>query len=660
MRRAWQSASSRGLTWFGVAICFTSFSTPVASGEELPLRPPISSELATLVPIQTPRDAAVHQAIASLQAGDNRAASRGFNLALQYDPNNSYLHFLNGLTYHLMANDGDRQQVAEAETGYLLALQYDPANALAAYQLGLLYLENHQYQRAQSLLAEAIVNGNNGPVTYEALAAASYYARDLKMALWSINKAKRLGSDRPGLFRTAALVETIAGNDGDASHDLDSYALTHPPAESVVGLKQRMTEFRAARLNVGIQLAQVTGPQIPMPAHAQGNPPPSAAPGGPHPGPLPAAGPGPALRSWFDCGGPPSAGIPGGSPAPSPQSAAAASEVADPPMSLPALPSPCKGAGAPRMGIVDVVYIVTDEEETTSQGVNLLDGLQTVLTGSISRMVTQGVVPTNPPFSNAISLALGNTTTAGINYSLNIANATYTHDEVIARPSLVAVDRTPSQFFAGGELSIALTGQYGGTVVEKPIGLTLSMTPTFIDDESMLMAVKVARSIFAPLTTGSGNFGQAIETSRNMTSVNVALKFDQTLIISGLSLKQDAANSNQVPVLGSIPGVQYLFGNAQTDNTRQSLIVLLTPRRPTYGEQLPPPANAEARLSLDELRNQIETGFKPPSNIGAIAHSLENNRFYLMARTGDLATERWIEPPSLEHTLLDVVRLLYF
>src|SRR5204862_5632091 len=109
-------------------------------------------------------------------------------------------------------------------------------------------------------------------------------------------------------------------------------------------------------------------------------------------------------------------------------------------------------------------------------------GLQVVLSGSISRLKTTGTTPvvTN---TKAFGLALGSTAAAGILYTLNIANATETNDEVIARPTLVVLDRQPSQFFSGANISIALAGQYGGSVVEKPIGVSLSVTPTFIDDD---------------------------------------------------------------------------------------------------------------------------------------------------------------------------------
>src|ERR1700752_282145 len=58
---------------------------------------PLPANLAAEVPQTTPRDTAVHKAIAAVVDGDYPQASRWINLALKLDSTNSNLHFLNGL-----------------------------------------------------------------------------------------------------------------------------------------------------------------------------------------------------------------------------------------------------------------------------------------------------------------------------------------------------------------------------------------------------------------------------------------------------------------------------------------------------------------------------------------------------------------------------------
>lgn len=683
-----RSGIRRHVTWAVVA-AWLSGCAP--AGPTIDWSKPIAQlppDLVTEVPTHTPRDEAVHAGMAALTAGNYPEASRQFNLALKFEPQNSALHFLNGLTYQLMVAKGDEQKAAMAEDAYLLALRFDPQNYLASYQLGQLYLEKGDYARAQSYLADAVLWQRNNAEAYQSLAVASYYNRDVGLALWSSNNAKRLAPTDPAVLRTAAFVETVAGLDEQAAQDGKGYAATNPPEIRLAAFNARLAQLRASRGDA-IEVAQArpkvpaappSFPQAPsggLPAAPSPFGPPGfgPAPGGAAPGAPPfgatpgapgaaatSAAAGPASTPWFDCGTGTATGG-GGTTGYSSYGSSfggGSSPQGDEPVALSALPSPCKGAEAPRMTLIDVVLIRTEESESSANGVNLLDGLQTVLNGSIVRSHTSGTSPAVTR-TNAISLAFGNTTTTGIAYSLNIANAAHATNQIIARPTLVALDRQPSQFFSGSNVSIALTGQYGGNVVEKPIGVSLSITPTFVDDDTMLMTVKAARSFFETQVTGSGSIAQSLETTRNMVQANVVLKFGQTLILSGLNEKQNQTTGDGVPLLRDIPGLEYLFSARQTNNFSKSVMILITPRRPAYGDQLPPPVDRlAARPSLKELRDRASKALAPNSNLEVIAHSLNINPHYLAYRSGDVKSEYWIEPRSLSRTLHEALGLLYF
>ena len=61
------------------------------------------------------------QGIAAFDQRDFEKASKLFNAALKLDLRNSYLHFLNALTYHQRALQGESQLYALSEQGYLMA-----------------------------------------------------------------------------------------------------------------------------------------------------------------------------------------------------------------------------------------------------------------------------------------------------------------------------------------------------------------------------------------------------------------------------------------------------------------------------------------------------------------------------------------------------------
>jgi hypothetical protein len=101
------------------------------------------------------------------------------------------------------------------------------------------------------------------------------------------------------------------------------------------------------------------------------------------------------------------------------------------------------------MAIIDVVMLRTEDTVSRSFGSNLLQnltgyfGMSASLSGSTSNQTS--FVGSGPTSTN---LSLGGSLGAGtaLAYSLNIANATQNRNEVLARPTLLAIDRLPSTF----------------------------------------------------------------------------------------------------------------------------------------------------------------------------------------------------------------------
>lgn len=104
--------------------------------------------------------------------------------------------------------------------------------------------------------------------------------------------------------------------------------------------------------------------------------------------------------------------------------------------------------------MIEVTMIRTEESVQKSFGVNLMDGLNLgrsftqAADGSITKTSqlynTMASATTAAPVGATVSVTQG-----FLNYSMNIANSLYTKNEVIARPTLAAVDRLPSVFLVG-------------------------------------------------------------------------------------------------------------------------------------------------------------------------------------------------------------------
>ena len=101
------------------------------------------------------------QGIFKLKQDRLEEASKLFNLALKLNISNSYLQFLNGYTYHLIALNQNSTKYNLAEQGYKLAIKFDESNWVARYQLGLLYLDQKNLKMPkfplQTLLCMRIV-----------------------------------------------------------------------------------------------------------------------------------------------------------------------------------------------------------------------------------------------------------------------------------------------------------------------------------------------------------------------------------------------------------------------------------------------------------------------------------------------------------------------
>jgi MSHA type pilus biogenesis protein MshL len=100
--------------------------------------------------------------------------------------------------------------------------------------------------------------------------------------------------------------------------------------------------------------------------------------------------------------------------------------------------------------------------------------------------------------------------------------------------------------------------------------ISLTVTPIV----SNLVQLKEAS--FGGLATGGAQISLPVVDLREM-STTVKMLNGQTVIIGGLISKQESVQDNQVPFLGNLPFVGYLFKNRDKQETRNELVVLLKP-----------------------------------------------------------------------------------
>jgi tetratricopeptide (TPR) repeat protein len=623
------SGSSRAISRCAVATTLTSLCLVVSACQTPDTAAP-SLRAITDSPIASGNLAL--RGVKALKDGDPDLASRLFNAALKLDVQNSKLQMLNGLAYHIRAVRNDATLFDLAEEGYRLAIQFDESNWTARYYLGLLDLDRRRYRDAQSSLAEALLYNDQARDLLYSFAVASYYARDPQTAAGALKKLRDLGDETPRTFRASSIVAAALGNQDEAALWRNKYA-SLPGDAAPDSLSRRLSDWarfyaraqpslaqwklsaeadplsdRSERAK-GILLAQATETDRPARPEAEGD----------------SSG----EKADTDDGGSDAAGDSDGEDKPK------------------------------KMVIVDVVIISSVEDNSSAMGVNLLNGL-TLQFGSsandaysLTRNIVRDTAGTGQAETTTIVRAL---TIPKITYSLNIANSGSNRNEILARPSLVAVEGEKSEFFSGENIkasAVSKTAQEGSTSVDQDIGVKLAVSPSRVDKGGVAMQIEVERT-FLQSPSSSVRFDFQIRTSKTNVSANVTLKQGETLILSGLSEKETESTRDGVPGLQEVPGLQYLFSRQTKRDFNRSVLVLMTPREPEYtfrpkrtvsGKQAGPggetPVSDSEGEALHELKARYSDWFRPYPNWASVFHHLQNNKLYREFRTGDVTLERW-------------------
>lgn len=194
-----------------------------------------------------------------------------------------------------------------------------------------------------------------------------------------------------------------------------------------------------------------------------------------------------------------------------------------------------------------------------------------------------------PGFGGAAGIA-----TNGFNFfrfgnsSLSILNAlesggfAYT----LAEPSLVTLSGQSATFLSGGEFPIPVRTDDDGIQVEfKEFGVSLSLTPTVINEDQIILRVAPEVSDLDPsagVTTG----GITIPGLRvRRTETTVSMGSGETFIISGLVSRSTFNNSDRIPGLGNLPVLGALFRSDRVAREDRELIMVVTPHLVTPGQQ---------------------------------------------------------------------------
>ncbi len=625
------------------------------------------------------------QAIEAMRAGKLQEATKKFNTALNKNFSSSSLQLLNGINYHLRAIGGDNGLFEMAEQGYLAAIRFDKSNWTARYYLGMFYMDTKRYMDAQREFGAYVVNNDSDPEALYYLARASYYSADpvtahaAAMRLWDLMETLDSSSiDSTEMLRLLAMTKAAVNKPEEASNLVDDYLAKGGEVDHAAMLRKRLGDWRHVYAQKSVNAKQEEAPADEMKAAM--------------------AAADEAVDSEMDemSGMEESDGM---SETGEMIGMDESDEMSDMEESdeMTAMDESENEEEADseddefvesQMVAVDVVIIRSEEIETEAKGINLLNSLQlqfgdpqngvnaynyaktrtreATLEGTETLDFLDPANPTVPRIVPEITeltktLTDLNPTTKSItrlisipavSYTLNILNEQGGRSEVLARPTLVARAGQTSEFFSGVEVSAAaVSGGAGDSVsIEKEIGLKLAITPELGSDGVVLLHV-IAERTFLTQPSRSVVFEFRLDTTKTLVDANVAMRFGQTLILSGLNERITESNNDGVPVLKETPFIKRFFSEESLLTQKRSVIILLTPRPASYlynnpGTGLTTVGDLHPRSEINQLNERYESWFKPLSNAQTVLDGISTGNLYKYFQSRDIPADAWYRSDS--------------
>jgi len=167
----------------------------------------------------------------------------------------------------------------------------------------------------------------------------------------------------------------------------------------------------------------------------------------------------------------------------------------------------------------------------------------------------------------------------------NIQNGTA---KVLTDPILTVQEGETAQVsltqdvLVGTRQNTTTTNEVTTTTVEANIqeaGLTLNINVSRVDDNGFInLSISPSVSSVANIVRlGNGDLASLLS-RRTLTSGQIRLRDNQTLIMSGVIQDIDRESISKVPFLGDLPIIGALFRSQRTEKTRNEVVIVVTPR----------------------------------------------------------------------------------
>jgi type IV pilus assembly protein PilQ len=145
--------------------------------------------------------------------------------------------------------------------------------------------------------------------------------------------------------------------------------------------------------------------------------------------------------------------------------------------------------------------------------------------------------------------------------------------KILSSPRVITADQLKATIEQGTELPYQTATSSGATSLAfRKANLKLEVTPQITPDGNVVLDVDINKDSVGQATLQ----GFAIDTKHVKTQVLV--QNGGTVVIGGIYIQQDRDSVTQVPLLGDIPILGYLFKTKTRTNDKTELLIFLTPK----------------------------------------------------------------------------------
>jgi type IV pilus assembly protein PilQ len=151
--------------------------------------------------------------------------------------------------------------------------------------------------------------------------------------------------------------------------------------------------------------------------------------------------------------------------------------------------------------------------------------------------------------------------------------------KVISSPRVVTADNQKAAIEQGTEIPYVTPGSANqpATVTFKKAVLRLEVTPQITPDNRIIMTVEIRKDAVGAFVQLGGGFSvPSIDTKNIITQIHV--NNGDTAVIGGIFEEEIRNDVTQVPFLGNLPILGYLFKQTGQSSKKTELLIFLTPR----------------------------------------------------------------------------------